>query len=140
VKPGARDASSVPLQGSLCRTGTRTNDQEECELPTRIVKEIKLRTPNPLIKRSQRGRRGWRSWAREGANGALWMPADDTALLSLLLSRCDGSRARARSNASTMFRPPRIHPAAAACQARQNIGDLGRRDPWEMSSLAGRTS
>jgi hypothetical protein len=46
VKPGARDASWVPLQGSLGRTGTITNDQEECELPTRIVKEIKLRAPN----------------------------------------------------------------------------------------------
>jgi hypothetical protein len=43
-------------------------------------------------------------------------------------------------NASTMFPPPRIHPAAAECQARQNVGDVGRRDPWEMSSLGGRTS
>jgi hypothetical protein len=36
-----------------------------------------------------------------------------------------------------MFRSPRIHPAAAVCQARENVVDVGRRDPWEMSSLGG---
>ena len=34
-----------------------------------------------------------------------------------------------------MFPPPRTHPTAAGCQARQNVVDVGRRDPWEMSSL-----
>jgi hypothetical protein len=55
---------------------------------------------------------------------------------AVTLGSCDG----ACRNALTMFRPPRIHPAAAACQARQNVVDVGRRDPWEMSSLGGRTS
>lgn len=72
-------------------------------------------------------------------NGALWMPADVTALL-MLLSRWEGSRDCARSNALTIFRSPRIHPAATVCKARQNVVEVGRRDPWEMSSLAGRTS
>jgi hypothetical protein len=73
-------------------------------------------------------------------DGVLWTAADVRALLSPLLSRWEGSRDCACRNASTMFRPPRIHPAAAACQARQNVVDVGRRDPWEMSSLGGRTS
>ena len=45
------------------------------------------RTPNPLIKRSQRRRRSRCSWACEGANSGLWTAADVAALLSLLLSR-----------------------------------------------------
>ena len=97
--------------------------------------------PQRLIKRSQRGRRSGRSWAYPRRNGALWTGrADVTALLSLLLSRSEGPRDCACRNALTMFRPPRIHPAAAVCQARQNVVDVGRRDPWEMSSLGGRTS
>jgi hypothetical protein len=55
------------------------------------------------------------------------MTADVTALLSLLLSRWEGSRHCACRNASTMFPPPRIHPAAAACQARQNVVDVGQK-------------
>jgi hypothetical protein len=30
--------------------------------------------------------------------------------------------------------------AAAVCQLEQNVVDVGRKDPWEMSALGGRTA
>jgi hypothetical protein len=50
------------------------------------VRREGIEPPTPLIKISQRRSRGGRSWACEGAHGALWTPANVTAMLSLLLS------------------------------------------------------
>jgi hypothetical protein len=112
----------VPLQGSLGRTGIRTMIKN-CVSCQRASSRNQAPNPQPLIKRSQGGRRSGRSWTGGGVNGALWTAADVSAV-------------KVSSWDCAAEDPPGRHcaPGPAECSSR------GRRDPWEMSSLAGRTS
>jgi hypothetical protein len=89
----------------------------------------------------------WRvDLARDAACPAKDYNRPDTAHISLTaIAPCDLHRTMLQSellytpvgSCQTRIRPPRIYPDAEACQARQNVVDVGRRGHWEMG---GRTS